>query len=227
MTLRTIRSVFATLVILSFAATAPSQAQGSKPEVIFGHLLEQRLDVLAKDSSISARAHGKRGMALMEAAGDSALYFMDDEGLRQLAELFAVSAVRATPAACASLYLGGQDAFPQAFASVIQSADSALIDRWTTFMVRLVRVGIMRPPIGDIASATQVGAVIRRLVAAQSPAERPRLQRGAAKTGDVSDICFFTVTLYRQLGGLAAKEVGPVFRAMMRGVRPSFGAPPA
>jgi len=166
-------------------------------------------------------------MALMQAAGDSALYFMDDEGLRQMSRLFAVSAERAPPAACAALYTGGADAFPESFATVMRSADSALVDQWATFMVRLVRVGITRPPMGRVATASEVGAAVRRLVAEQPSTERPRLRRGAAKTGDLSEICFFAVTLYRQLSGLAANEVGPVLRAMMRGVRPSLTEAPA
>jgi hypothetical protein len=162
----------------------------------------------------------------MQAAGASALYFLDDEGLRQLSRLFAESAVRAAPAACARLYTGGADAFPDAFAGVMQYADSALVDRWATFMVRLVRAGIVRSPVGRVASASEVVTTIRRVVAEQSPADRPRLQRGAAKTGDVRDVCFFTVTFYRQLGNLTSDRVGPVLRAMMRGVRPSITEAP-
>jgi hypothetical protein len=164
-------------------------------------------------------------MALMQAAGDSALYCMDDDGLRQLSQLFATSAARATPTACASLYLGGESGFPQAFATVMQFADSALVDHWATFMVRLVRFGIMRPAVGRVASASEVGAIIRRLVAEQPLTARPRLRRGAAKTGDENDICLFTVTFYRQLGALPAREAGPVFRAMMQGIRPRLDAP--
>lgn len=117
-------------------------AQSSSSQALFGRLMESRMAVLAKDPAISARAPGKHGMALMQAAGDSALYFVDDDGLRQMSQLFGESAGRANPDVCARLYVGGADGFPDAFADILASADSLLVDRWATFMARVVRAGI-------------------------------------------------------------------------------------
>ena len=201
---------------------AASAAQASPAQALFGRLMEARLSVLAQEPEVAARANGLRGMALMQIAGDSALYFVDDSGLRQLSALFGESAAQASPEACALLYTAGSDAFPDAFARVLQNADSSLVDRWAAFMVRLVRAGILRPSPGRLASADDVGATIRALIAEQPASDRERLRRGAAKQGDVRDVCFFTMTLYRQLGELPPSKVGPVFRAMMRGVKPKL-----
>ena len=81
----------------------PARAQQAASTALFGRLMEQDLAQLAKDTAVAARAPGLRGMALMQAAGDSALYFLDDVGLRDLSLLFAESAARAEPAACARL----------------------------------------------------------------------------------------------------------------------------
>lgn len=186
--------------------------------------MERRIDSLAKEPAIAERVHGQHGLALMQAAGDSALYFVDDDALREMSLLFSESAARATPETCAQLYLGGADAFPNAFAAVMQFADSALVDRWASFMVRVVRAGLLRPPLGRLASTTELTTVLRRMVLEQPAGDRPRLRRGAAKTGDARDACFYTVTMYRQLGSLPASEGGPVLRAMMLGVKPKLGS---
>lgn len=213
--------MLALLVQLGLHSTV-AVSQTSPAEALFGRLLEARLNALAKDPAISARAPNQRGFALMQAAGDSAIYFLDDAGLQQLSRLFGETAAHAPPRTCARLYTDGGDAFPTAFAAVMQTADSLLVDRWATFMVRMVRAGILRPTPGRIASPEEVGRTVTELVAAQPETDRPRLRSGAAKVGPVDDVCFFTVTLYRQLGALPADKVGPVFRAMMRGVRPKL-----
>jgi hypothetical protein len=210
-----------TTALIAFLFAQPARSQAG-PEALFGRLMTARLDTLAREPAIAALAPGKHGLALMQASSDSALYFMDDEGLRTLSGLFAESAARATPEACAQLYTGGGDAFPEAFSRVMQSADSVLLDRWSSFMIRVVRVGILRPAPGRLASSDEVGAVLRKLVMEQPAADRERLRRGAAKVGSAEDICLFTKTLYAQLAALPASIGGPVFRAMMNGVRPKL-----
>lgn len=216
------------LVVALLVAIHPAMAQQASPsEALFGRLMEARMNALARDSAIAIRAPGKRGMALMQAAGDSALYFASDSDLRELSNLFAWSAAHATPTACARLYTAGEDAFPNAFADILRDADSTLVDRWADFMTRLVRAGITRPPIGRLASADEIGITIRELIERQPASDRERIRLGASKTGDVKDVCLFTVTLYRELGSLPSERVGPVLRAMVRGVQPKLQSPPA
>lgn len=78
-----------------------------------------------------------------------------------------------------------------------------------------------------MASDDEIGAAIRQLVASQPAGDRERIRRGASKTADVKDVCLFTVTFYRELGSLPPANVGPLLRAMMRGVQPKLQSPPA
>lgn len=211
-----------TIVVVLIGLSSAASAQATPAQALFGRLMEARLDSLARDPLIAKRAPGLKGLALMQASGDSALFFVDDVGLRELSTLFGQSAAQATPEACARLYTGGGDAFPDAFAGVLALADSSLLDRWSRFMVRLVRAGILHTPAGRVASPEEIATTIRAIVAQQPAADRARLQRGAAKTGDVRDICLFTRTLYLQLGQLPPEKVGPVFRAMMLGIVPKL-----
>ena len=184
--------------------------------------MQKRMDALAEEPAIAARAPGKHGMALMQAAGDSALYLVDDIGLQTLSRLFAETAARAPTAVCASLYTGGSAAFPDAFAEMLRTTDSTLVDRWAAFMTGVTRAGILRPPSGRVATPDVMTEAVRRLLGKHPPAERATLRRGAAKTGSADDVCFFSVTLYRDLASLPASEAGPLFRALMRGVQPKI-----
>src|SRR5262249_15685376 len=168
---------------LAATITMPASAQTPPGAAIFGRLMEKRMEQLAKDPAVAARAPGKRGMALMQAAGDSALYFLDDSGLKELGDLFAESGRLAQPEVWARLYTGGSDGFPDAFADMLSRTDSALVDRWSLLMVRVTRAGILRPPVGQIASSEEITKTIQDLIAAQAIDQRPRLRRGAAKTG--------------------------------------------
>lgn len=206
----------------SVCLAVPISAQTPPAAALFGRLMEQRMAELAKEPAIVQRTHGKTGMELFQAAGDSALYFADDSTLRDLGTLFAESGARAEPERCARLYTGSADDFPEAFTNMLMVADSTLLERWSFFMKRLTRAGILRPPLGRIATPTEITNTIRTLVQSDPPADQARFRRGAAKTGTPADICYFTVTLYRQLASLPPGQGGPVIRAMMRGVQPKL-----
>jgi len=205
---------------LTLATPRRGWAQASGSQAIFERLMSARMDSLAREPAIAARAPGKFGLRLMASAGDSALYFLDDEGLRQLGGLLAESAARAAPEVCARLFSTGEDAFSAAFADMLQSADSVLLDRWAGLMTRLVRAGILRPGPGRLATPNEMTSSIVKIVARQSVPDQERLKRGARHVGDARDVCFFVKTIYGQLGALPAEESGPVFRAMMSGVMP-------
>jgi hypothetical protein len=205
---------------LTLVVSCDAMAQAPAGQAVFERLMNARMDSLAREPAIAARAPGKHGLALMASMGDSALYFLDDEGLRQLGGLLAETAARAAPDACARLFTSADDAFSAAFGDVLQSADSVLLDRWATLTARLVRAGIIRSGPGRLATPDEMTSTIVRIVAQQSVGDQQRLKRGATRTGDASDLCFFVKTIYGQLGSLAAAESGPVFRAMMNGVVP-------
>ena len=210
------------VVMSSFCGASGAFAQTTSGLAIFARLMEQGMAALAKEPAIAQRAPGTRGIALLQAAGDSAIYFVDDSALRDLGMLFAESAAKAPPERCARLYTNGADGFADVFGDLLVSADSALVDRWSDFMVRVARAGILRPPIGRIATSAEITNTILALMQKQPVADRERLRLGAAKTGAAADICFFTVTLYRQVSSLPASQGGPVVRALMRGVQPSI-----
>lgn len=206
----------------SICFTVSASAQTPPAAALFGRLMAQRMTELAKEPAIVQRTHGKTGMELFQAAGDSALYFADDSTLRDLGKLFAESGARAEPERCARLYTGGADDFPDAFTNMLVVADSTLLDSWSFFMKRLTRAGILRPPLGRVATPTEITNTIRTLVQREPPADRERFRRGAAKTGTPAEICYFTVTLYGQFASLPPAQGGPVIRAMMRGVQPKL-----
>jgi len=209
-------------VVVSLTSGASgATAQTTPGVVIFARLMEQRMAALAKEPAIAQRAPGKRGIELPQAAGDSAIYFVDDSALRDLSTLLAENPP-ATPERCARLYTSGADGFGIVFGDMLVSADSALGDRWSSFMVRVTRAGILRPSIERIATSAEITNTILATMEKEPVADRERFRRGAATTGTASDICFFTMTLYRQLSSLPASRGGPVVRALMRGVKPSI-----
>ena len=221
-----IRAAARLAVAVSLFATV-ARAQQANGALIFGRSMEKRFVGLAKDPGVAAKAPGKTGLALMQAAGDSALYFVDDETLRDLGDLFAASGSHAPAQLCAQLYLSSGDSFQNAFMGLLAASDSALADRWADLMTRVTRAGILRPPLGRIASADEVTLAFQSIVAGQSTVDRLRLRRGASKTGSPEDICFFTVTTYRGIAHLPLARGGPVMRAMLRGVKPRLPLPAA
>ena len=222
-----VRSILycAGFVVAVSVSGSVATAQQSNGALVFGRSMEKRFVGLAKEPAIAARAPGKTGLALMAAAGDSAVYFIDDAALRDLGDLFAASGSRAPADVCAQLYLSGGDGFQKAFVSLLTVSDSALADRWADLMTRVTRAGILRPPFGRIASSDEVTLAIQSIVGGQSSADRARLRRGASKAGSPDDVCFFTVTTFRGIAHLPLDRGGPVMRAMLRGVKPRLPLP--